>query len=294
LDTELKTMKGPPLKIELKEEAIPYAVHGARLIPYAWRDKVKRIIDDNVAKGLWEPVGDRPTDWCQQQVVVPKPNSKLRICVDLKKLNDQVCRPVHPMKRPREAIVGITPNAKYFSNLDAVHGYWQLDLEEDSRDLTCFISPYGQFIHCRAPMGYIASCHAYNLRGDKALAGIEALEKIVDDILAATVGFPEHYQTERAVLERCREYGIMLNPEKFHFPQEEVKFVGYCVLRKGISADPEKLDAIAEFPEPNNRSELRSFMGYRWIRLLWALSTSWASSPTASARPQGYCETSSR
>jgi hypothetical protein len=119
----------------------------------------------------------------------------------------------------------------------------------------------GRFIHCRAPMGYIASGDAYNLRGDKALAGIEAVEKIVDDILAATVGSPENYQTVRAVLERCREYGITLNPEKFHFAQEEVKFVGYHVLRKGILADPEKLDAIAEFPEPNNRSELRSFMG---------------------------------
>jgi hypothetical protein len=203
--TELKTMKGPPMKIELKEEAIPYAVHGARPIPYAWRDEFKRIIDDNVAKGVWEPVGDRPTDWCHPLVVVPKPNGKPRICVDLKKLNNQVCRPVHRMKTPREAIASITPNAKYFSTLDAFHGYWQLDLDEESRDLTCFISPYGRFIHCRAPMGYIASGDAYNLRGDKALEGIEAVEKIVDDILAATVGFPEHYQTVRAVLERCRE-----------------------------------------------------------------------------------------
>jgi hypothetical protein len=156
LSTELKTMKGLPMKIKLKEDAIPYAVHGAQLIPYAWRDKVKRIIDDNVAKGVWEPVGDKPNDWCHPLVVVPKPNGKLRICVELKKLNDQVCRPVHPMKTPREAIAGITPNAKYFSTLDAVHGYWQLDLEEGSRDLTCFISPYGWFIHSRAPMGYIA------------------------------------------------------------------------------------------------------------------------------------------
>jgi hypothetical protein len=171
--TELKTIKGPPMKIELKEDAIPYAVHGARPIPYAWRDEVKRIINDNFAKGVWEPVGDRPTDWCHPLVVVPKPNGKLRICVDLKKLKDQVCRPVHPMKTPREAITGITPNAKYFGTLDAVHGYWQLDLEEDSRDLMCFISPYGLFIHCRAPMGYIASGNAYNLCCAGEMPGVQ-------------------------------------------------------------------------------------------------------------------------
>ncbi len=258
---QLRTMTGAPMRIELKEDAVPFAVHGARPIPYAWRDEVKQMIDDNVAKGIWEPVGDRPTEWCHPLVVVPKPNGRLRICVDLKKLNDQVKRPVHPMKTPREAVAGIPSKARYFSTMDAAHGYWQLELDKESRDLTCFMSPWGRYIHCRSPMGFVASGDGYNLRGDQALAGVCGVEKVVDDILAASESFLEHIQTVRTVLERCRDFGITLNPQKFVFAEEEVSFVGYKISRDGIAADPEKIEAIQKFPEPTNRSELRSFMG---------------------------------
>ena len=33
---------------------------------------------------------DKPTEWCHPIVVVPKANNKLRICIDLTKLNEQV------------------------------------------------------------------------------------------------------------------------------------------------------------------------------------------------------------
>ena len=38
-----------------------------------------------------------PTEWCAGMVVVPKPNSMIRICVDLTKLNQSVCREQHPL-----------------------------------------------------------------------------------------------------------------------------------------------------------------------------------------------------
>ena len=34
---------------------------------------------------------DVPTDWCAGILVVPKSNNKVRICVDLTKLNRSVC-----------------------------------------------------------------------------------------------------------------------------------------------------------------------------------------------------------
>ena len=35
---------------------------------------------------------EAPTDWCPGMVVVPKSNGRVRICVDLKKLNESVYR----------------------------------------------------------------------------------------------------------------------------------------------------------------------------------------------------------
>ena len=63
------------------------------------------------------------------------------------------------------------------------------------------------------------------------------------------------------ILERCRKHGITLNSEKFKFAEESVKFVGYHLSADGMSPGREKVEAIADFPEPQSRTELRSFLG---------------------------------
>lgn len=65
---------------------------------------------------------------------------------------------------------------------DAVCGYWQMALAEEDQHLTTFITPYGQFQHCRGPMGFAATGDAFCLHGDKVLQGLQDCVKVVDDI----------------------------------------------------------------------------------------------------------------
>ena len=83
----------------------------------------------------------------------------------------------------------------------------------------------------------------------------------MDDTLIYDQDLPTHYERVREYLRKCRENRITLNRDKFEFAQSELKFVGYIVGTEGIKADPDKLDAIAKFPRPENITELRSFMG---------------------------------
>lgn len=260
-DGTLPAMSGPPMRIELRPDAVPYATKGVIPVAIPLRSAVWAIIESNVKNGIWEPMGDRPCEWLHPMVVTLKSNGLPRICIDLKRLNDQVARPKHPMKTPRDAITGISPKSRFFTTLDASNRYWQVDLHEDSRDLTCFITPWGRFRHCRAPMGFVASGDAYNLRGDEVFNGVPGVEKVVDDVLIATEGYQELVERVRTILERCRKYGVTLNPDKFVFGQEEVEYVGYKVSKAGIEANPERVSAIRDFPEPKTRTELRSFMG---------------------------------
>jgi hypothetical protein len=150
-------------------------------------------------------------------------------------------------------------NARYFTKMDAMHGYWQMDLHEDSRDLTYFITPLGAVHPLAIPIGIY--CYTYNLRQDQAFESITGIQKIVNDMLVANISFPTHVEKVREVLDRCREFGITLNPDKFSFACAEVTFVGYKISKAGIQADPEKVKAIQQFPEPSNHQDLRSFMG---------------------------------
>ena len=259
-DQFLQPMKGPPMTIRMQDDAKPFCITAARAIPHAYRDQIKSQLDDMVRNNIIEPVTE-PSDWCHPIVTVPKRGTdERRLTVDLTQLNRQVKRPVHPMKSVKDAIADIT-GAKYFTLLDARHGYWQVPLAEESRSLTTFITPWGRYQYLRNPQGFIGAGDEFNLRTDAAFAGIENMAKVVDDCLIFDDDLDKHTARVRQVLQRAREHGITLSPRKFVFAQSEVNFCGFTINTVGWQIDKGKLQAIQDFPVPQNITDLRSFTG---------------------------------
>ena len=79
-----------------------YALVTPRRIPLPLKSQeLKRMEQLGVIRKV-----DIPTKWCVGMVVVPKGNNKVRICVDLTKLNKCVCRERHilpSVAKPRTA-----------------------------------------------------------------------------------------------------------------------------------------------------------------------------------------------
>ena len=257
----LPTMKGEPMKIELLPNAKPYCMSGVRPVPYSVREETMQEIKRMEEQGIIEPIGDEPCEWCHPMVVVSKPKGGVRITVDLTQLNSQVKRPIHPAKTPFDAVNEVAKGAQYFTVCDAAKGYWQVELEEESRPLTTFYTPWGRFRFRRAPMGFISTGDSYNWRGDKAIEGLVRTHKVVDDVLIASRSYEEHIQDVRNFFEVCKENQITLSKHKLQFAQTRAVFAGYVVSREGIESDPNKVRAISQFPEPENITQLRSFMG---------------------------------
>ena len=61
---------------------------------------------------------------------------------------------------------------------------------------------------------------------------------------------------------RNRQFGLKLSPEKCHFFQRSVKYLGHIVSELGIQTDPQKVSAVANWPCPENMKQLRSFLGF--------------------------------
>ena len=59
-----------------------------------------------------------PTPWCAGMVVL-KPSGAVRICVDLKPLNESVLRKPHPIPKVDETLAQVA-GVKVFSKFDAV------------------------------------------------------------------------------------------------------------------------------------------------------------------------------
>ena len=89
---------GGEYKIQLKEGATPYALYAPRNVPIPLRPKVKEELDQMEKMGVIKKVF-KPTSWCAGLVVVPKKSGSIRMCVDLKPLNESVLREVYPIPK---------------------------------------------------------------------------------------------------------------------------------------------------------------------------------------------------
>ena len=105
VDVELKPMLCEPMKIELKEGAIPTQHCAPRKIGPAMKPKAKKELEDMEQKDIIEFVPDNhATDWCHPFCPRMKPNGGVRPTVDLRGLNKYVKRPAYPVTTPHEAV----------------------------------------------------------------------------------------------------------------------------------------------------------------------------------------------
>lgn len=262
-DLQHRSISGAPMHIYLKDDVAikPRKVLTARQIPVHWQHTAQEVIQKALDNGVLEPVAG-PTDWISPAFFVPKEGGKggLRLVTDYTALNKYVKRPVHPFPSSLDIIRAIKPDSSYFAKLDAVQGYFQIPLDEESSLLTTFLLPSGRYKYKRAPMGLNASSDEWCQRSDAALQGLEGVTKLVDDILIQAPDEATLHSRIRQVLDRCKAHGITISKKKLQIGQE-VKFAGFLVTPKGIQPDPEKTKAIKCFPTPTDITSLRSFLG---------------------------------
>ena len=206
---------GEEFTIRLKPDATPHALFTPRHVPMPARPKVEEELKRMESMGVISKV-DEPTPWCAGMVVVPKKNDKVRICVDLKPLNESVLREVHPLPKVDETLAQLT-GAKLFSKLDANSGFWQIPLAKPSRLLTTFITPIGRFHFNKLPFGISSAPEQFQKRMSQILDGLDGVVCQMDDVLVHGKDQAEHDQRLTAVLKRIESAGATLNPDKCVF-----------------------------------------------------------------------------
>ena len=254
----LGTMKDE-YTIKLKDDAKPFALTVPRKVPMPLYEETKHEIERMLKSGVISPV-DHPTDWCAPMVVTPKPNGKVRVCVDLTKLNEYVQRENHPLPSV-DLTLGKLAGAKYFTKLDANSGFWQIKLAESSRPLTTFITPWGRYCFNVLPYGISSGSEKFQKCMSRILEGLEGVECNIDDVLVHAPTIELHDYRLQKVLERLSEAGVTLNIDKCTFRVPKIKFLGNVVSANGIEVDPDKVAAVVNLPAPKNVQELRVFLG---------------------------------
>ena len=78
----------------------------------------------------------------------------------------------------------------------------------------------------------------------------------LDDVTVYSKSDEEHLQHLRWVFEKCRNFGISLNPKKTLFGLKEGKLLWHIISKDGIKIDPKKIVAIHKLDHPRNIKEL--------------------------------------
>lgn len=244
--------------IRLKTDAMPYALTTPHRVPFPLENKIKEELERMEQMGVISRI-ERPTEWCAGMVPVVKPNGKIRICVDLTKLNEAVCRERHILPSVEQSLAQLN-GATIFTKLDARSGFWQIPLAQECRERTTFITPFGRFCFNVLPFGINSGPEHFQRRMSQLLEGITGVICHADDVLVCGKDKAQHEERLTEVLSRIQKANLTLN-EKCSFAQSEVLFVGHKVSSEGIAPDPEKVRAIVEMTTPQNVADVRRFLG---------------------------------
>ena len=272
---ELPIMSGRPLKIHLKPDATPKAYHTPIPVPFHWKKQVKEDLDMDVKLGTIEPVPQgTPTKWCSRMVCVGKKDSVMkdgevikgvRRTVDLQPVNAASYRETHHCPSPFNQASAIPRNSKK-TVVDAWNGYHSLPLDDESKDLTCFITEWGRYRYRRAPQGFHAAGDAYNRHFDDITKDFPRQTRQTDDTLLWDTADGDQPLTDAFwhivdYIELCHNNGIIFKPSKFQFAQDDVEYSGLIISNSGVRPSDDLSEAILNFPVPQNLTDIRSWFG---------------------------------
>ena len=243
------------------DKSVPPVIQQPRRIPFAMRAKLSKELQRLEDMGIIEDV-QGPTTWASPIVCFPKPNNpeEIRMCIDMRVPNKAILRERHPSPTIDDLIQQLN-GSSYFSKLDLSSGYHQLELDEESRDITTFVTHKGLKRFTRLNFGTNSASEIFQNVIQTTFQDIEGCLNVSDDILVFAKTQEEHDKILQAVLERADEMNLRFNGRKCEFDKRNLTFYGHVFSEKGVSACPKKIKAIQAMTPPSNVSELRSYLG---------------------------------
>ncbi len=88
--------------------------------------------------------------WQSPILVVGKKDGSLRFCIDFRKVNAVTKTEAYPLPRIDEILDCLgSSKCTIFSSVDLAAGFWQIAMEDKSKEVTAFALPKGVFINSR-------------------------------------------------------------------------------------------------------------------------------------------------
>ncbi len=230
-------------------------------IPIAYQARLSEHLEQLRKSNKIEDVDpNSKCPWVSNVVITEKKaKNQIRMNVDMRAPNKALSRTkchVETIQEVRHKLKGATR----FSELDLGHGYHQIALTEESRNIATFQTHEG--LH-RFKVLFFGASPASDLFHDRiktALHGLPGVMSIHDNILVWGKSPEEHETNLHACLSRLKARNLTARMSKCNFGCKSVSWFGWIFSKEGMSADPKKVEAIKAAGKPQNVDDVKSFL----------------------------------
>ena len=171
-----------------------------------------------------------------------------------------MARTRHVQSPITEDFVNEFKDCTVFSKIYLNHGYHQFALDEESRMIMTFSTPWGNYRYKRLAFGGKNSQDLFDAEIAKIISGITHVLNNRDDIMVGGKDWEEHNRNLETLLERLSIHNITLRKEKCEFARTSLEFHGHYFTSEGLRPSPNKIRAIQEMERPKSKEELVSFI----------------------------------
>ena len=230
-----------------------------RRLPEPIANAVEEQCEELYSLDIIEP---SKSPWSAPIVPIRKKDGTIRLCVDYRKLNQVTIPDRYPLPAIGDMISGLG-GVKYFTTLDLVRGYYQMPVEEASREFTAFSTPRHHWQFKRLPFGLKNAPAAFQREMQAVLSGFSWKKVLVyiDDILIVEDSFEKHLDLVKKVLNTLNSHGVKIKPAKCSWFQSEVEFLGHQINQEGIRKTPSYISKLRDYERPKTIREVREFLG---------------------------------
>ena len=169
--------------------------------------------------------------------------------------------PITQIQQTFDALKG----QEYFPSLDLASGYWQVPVAEEDRHKTAFVTPDGGFYEYEMmPFGLSNAPGTFKRLMNELFR--EHLWKwalvFLDDVLVYIQLDESRFAHLRVTFQLLRGANLKLKPKKCRLVQREVTYLSHIIGSEGIQVNPQKVEAVTNWPVPSTVKGVRSFLGF--------------------------------
>lgn len=233
-------------------------------VPHKDRDILLKMVNELEKEGIIEKC---QSNYNSPVIIIPKKDDSgnktdKRLVIDYRKLNEisEICSFPIPLI---DDILDSLNGCSFFTTLDIKGAFYQILMEESSRDYTAFTVGAFQYRWVRMPFGLSTAPFTWQRAINTILAELigKGVYVYLDDVIVFAKTREEHDKILWRVMQLLRENNLQLKISKCIFYAKQFEYLGHIIMEGGIKANPKKIEVIKNFPRPTTVKHIQSFLG---------------------------------